>query len=173
MIIRQGTASDHQRIAQLHAKSWQHNYGHSFDAHYLRHDVLEDRLQVWEERLRQPAPSQHVILLEDEDILLGFVCLFLDDSERWGTYIDNLHVDPGHYNSGYGAVLLREVAKYVLKHCPDSGLYLWVLDKNTKGIQFYLRMKGIRHEQKTFENPGGGASIAIRIAWQDPRVLIV
>lgn len=169
---RPATVKDVPNLASLHTLSWKLNYRGSFSDHYLDYKVEQDRLDVWTQRYASPNPKQGVILAEEEGQLKGFVCTFLDYHKTWGAYLDNLHVQPELYGHGLGKVLMAKTAEWVIQERPDSPLYLWVLEKNVKGIRFYMRIGGINQGLKTFNNPGGGQSQAYRIEWEDPRVLI-
>jgi len=170
-VFREADKSDQFQIATLHALSWKLNYRGSFSDHYLDHEVDQDRLNIWSERFEQTNPKQGVILAEDEHQMKGFVCTFLDYHKTWGAYLDNLHVQPDLYGQGLGKVLMAKSAEWVVEERPGSPLYLWVLEKNVKGIRFYLRIGGTNQGLKVFDNPGGGQSQAYRIEWKDPSVL--
>ena len=159
-------------IAGLHSLSWKLNYRGSFSDHYLDHEVDHDRLAIWSQRFKDPNPKQGVILAEAQSKLLGFVCTFLDYHKTWGAYLDNLHVQPELYGQGLGKILMAKSAEWVLQERPESPLYLWVLEKNVKGIRFYLRIGGVNQGLKVFDNPGGGQSQAYRIEWRDVKVLV-
>ena len=172
MEYRLASKNDISNIAKLHVLSWQRNYRGSFQDRYLDHEIYEDRLNVWKERLNNPTDTQHVLLAEDHGKVMGFVCTFLDYHKDWGAYLDNLHVQPNLYGKGIGAELLRKSAGYVRTHRPDSPLFLWVLEKNKRGIRFYERMGGVNKGVSNFDNPGGGTSNTIRIVWEEPSELI-
>ena len=44
-------------IAHLHALSWEQNYQDEFSQDYLAHHVRGDRLQVWTDRMKNPAAN--------------------------------------------------------------------------------------------------------------------
>jgi len=171
MNFRLAQKSDTLSIAKLHAESWQLNYRGSLLDEYLDNEVHQDRLNIWTERLNNPSDLQHVLLAEEQGLLMGFVCTFLDYHESWGAYLDNLHVHPSSYGQGLGKQLIRKSAEYVLAERPTSELYLWVLEKNEGALRFYERLGGVNKGCEEFQNPGGGTSNAFRIVWEDPALL--
>src|SRR5439155_542896 len=74
---------------------------------FLDGPVYDDRATIWRERLTSPTPNQHTIVAEDNDTLLGFACALADNDPRWGTLLDNIHVDPMRKRSGIGTQLIR------------------------------------------------------------------
>lgn len=167
MQIRTATQADAPNIAQLHAQSWQIHYRGVYSDAYLDHQVLDDRMAVWQQRLKTPAANQFILVAEQEQQLLGFACLFFDDNPVFGTLLDNLHVSKLYQGMGLGRQLIAASVKAILVHSPQvDGFYLWVLEENAPAIQFYERIGGIRHETKSDENPGGGFSNKYRYVWR-------
>ncbi|MDQ6605013.1 MAG: hypothetical protein M3Z06_00525 [Actinomycetota bacterium] len=46
---------------------------------------------MWTDRLREADAQRYTILAENEG-LVGFANIFLEDDSRWGALLDNLHV---------------------------------------------------------------------------------
>src|SRR4051794_17878231 len=89
---RPATALDVDAVAGLHARSWRENYrGIVLDA-YLDGALLEERLQVWHDRLEHAPANQFVRLAVEGANLVGFVCAFGAHDPAWGSLVDNLHV---------------------------------------------------------------------------------
>lgn len=165
--------SDYRAIAALHAQSWKENYRGSFLDDYLDHHADADRLEVWSKRMTSTNPNQYVVLAERGDELVGFVCTFLDYHKDYGCYLDNLHTKSGHQGMGIGKRLMHESASYVVKQRPQSELYLWVLEKNQAAKNIYEKLGGVESGKEIFDNPGGGHSMAYRMVWSDPKVLMI
>lgn len=172
ILFRDATVQDISTVAALHTISWKLNYRGSFSESYLNHEVEQDRLSVWTSRLENSNSKQKVTLAIQDDTLIGFVCTFLDYHQKWGAYLDNIHVIPEMYGHGIGASLMKKSAQFVLKERPCSSLYLWVLEKNLGGIKFYNRIGGCTKELELFDNPGGGQSAVYRIEWKDPKIML-
>ncbi len=167
MEIRTATLADASRIAQLHAQSWQIHYRGVYSDAYLDHQVLDDRLEVWQQRLDTPTPNQHILIAEQDQQLLGFACLFFDNDPLYGTLLDNLHVSKQSQGKGLGRQLIAASIRAILQHQAQvDGFHLWVLEENAQAIQFYERIGGIRHDMVNSENPGGGFSNKYRYVWQ-------
>jgi ribosomal protein S18 acetylase RimI-like enzyme len=165
--FRLPNSNDVKSIAQLHAQSWQTNYRGSFKDEYLDGPVFDDRLAVWKERFTNPEPSQHIILAETNDMLCGFVCLFLDKDLEWGTLIDNIHVSGDFKGQGIGKILMSKANEYIRQHSKMDKYYLYVLKDNKSAITFYKRVGGIIQSSEILENPGGGSAEVCKIIWEN------
>lgn len=106
IMFRVACASDDLRVAELHTASWRSAYRGLLSDAYLDGDILAERGRLWEQRLAQPSGRQLVLLAEEGEALLGFVCVLLDEEPAWGAYLDNLHVRPGLTGRGLGRRLL-------------------------------------------------------------------
>jgi ribosomal protein S18 acetylase RimI-like enzyme len=168
--MRPARRSDAKAIAALHASSWQLAYRGILSDAYLDRDVLVDREAVWEERLRQPPPRQHVVVAEDGGLLLGFACVYLDENPAWGSLLDNIHVDRKAQRRGLGSELLRQVADVCVSSAPGSGLYLSVLENNTTAQQFYYAHGAENVGTETWDAPDGNHLLCFRLAWRLSRL---
>lgn len=164
---REATLIDAEAIAQLHSLSWQQNYRGIWRDDFLDGPVLDNRRQVWFERLSKPAPNQQVFVAEEKGLIYGFACVYADDDPVWGTLLDNLHVLRSQKGKGIGTQLLQSAARWAYTRNPDAGLYLWVLTQNTSAQLFYQKLGAVNQEVMLHENPGGGISDAYRYVWPD------
>jgi|SRR5215813_5164957 len=141
MVFRDGTPSDAHAIAHLHAESWCLAYRGILSDHYLDQQVHADRLTGWQKRLPTTADASSskmlLILALDSGKLLGFSCAFSEHDSSYGSYLDNLHVAPGLTGRGIGSGLLRLTMERLRDSGSKSGLYLWVLERNTRARRFY------------------------------------
>jgi GNAT superfamily N-acetyltransferase len=168
MKFRKASPLDAASVAELHAGSWRNSYRGILSDHFLDHEVFEDRLSQWRERLTDPQPStQMVLLAEEQGELLGFACVFLDADPRWGALLDNLHVRPGDQGRGLGQRLMGEEVSWILDRRPESGLYLWLYEGNHQAARFYERLGGHAVERQVQLAEGGTEVIAIRYGWQN------
>lgn len=170
--IRPATRDDIEPIARLHADSWQRTYRGMMRDEFLDGDVSDDRLTVWRERLTSPAGNQYVMVAHEAGGVLGFLCAFGAEDARWGTLVDNLHVRHDTQAKGIGRALMRECASWAVERYLDSGMYLWVAQKNHRAQRVYERLGGANVEALTHKQHGGGTVDSYRIAWPDPRVLL-
>ena len=87
--------------------------------------------------------------------------------------LENLHVAHDLKRQGAGTRLMSETARVLLSRRPSTGLYLWVLEQNTAGQDFYDARGGAAVERAVRGPfPGGGTAVALRYAWPDPANLI-
>ncbi|MEM9822687.1 MAG: GNAT family N-acetyltransferase [Bacteroidota bacterium] len=163
---------DVQAIATLHAQSWKKHYRGMLRDAYLRNEVVEDRLSVWTQRLSEPAQNQWILLAEEARQLCGFTCVYLNEHQRWGAYLDNLHVASQWQGRSLGKQLMQAAAAWVNEEVPSSGMYLWVLSQNNSAIRFYEKIGGTNYEEVIDELPGGGQGPILRFVWTDLQQLI-
>lgn len=99
---RVAVPADAERLAMLHAKSWQENYRGIWQDEFLDGAVMEDRLRVWKDRLQHSRPNQHVLIAESAGEMVGFACSYTENDDTWGTLLDNLHVAATCKGQGIG-----------------------------------------------------------------------
>ena len=157
-----------EAIARLHAYSWQIHYRGIFNDAYLDHDVVQERLDVWQRRFEKPSKDQFVVLANDQDLLCGFGCAFFNHDPEFGSLVDNLHVHPEWQGKGIGRNLMNHCIDQIAKLDQQFKMYLWVLKENHNARKFYERMGGRSVEQTTENNPGGGQAEILRIFWDQP-----
>jgi len=175
--FRSAAAADAERIAALHAESWRRHYRGAYADAFLDGDVLADRRTVWSRLLAAPGPDIVTILAEAGAELAGFVHVVLDDDERWGSLLDNLHVAHPRQRHGIGAALMTRAAQAVADRGTTGSMYLWVLEQNTAARAFYTARGGRAAERAFVESPGGvpgrldGRPAKLRYVWPDARDL--
>lgn len=165
MQFRHAIPTDAPQIAALHALSWQQTYRGILNDEYLDNDALPDRLEVWRQRLTEPAEKQWIWLAVYGQQLQGFICVLGDHDPVWGALVDNLHVHPDLKGQGLGARLMRQAAHWIKENCSMEPFYLWVYEENAPARMFYEKLGGVYRGSETFENPGGGQAQVARYAW--------
>ena len=171
MLIRTATQSDCSAIAELHASSWRLAYRGALSDEYLAGDVVSERRQLWESRLAEPAEHQHVFVAEHDNHLIGFACVYGNENGQWGSFLNNIHVAQAVQGRGVGASLLHATAELCMRLYGEAGLYLWVVQSNTKAQAFYTRYGAKNSETDVWHAPGGTVAPLFRFAWESPRVL--
>ncbi len=167
--LRNAGQDDAERIARLHANSWRQAYRGILPDDFLDGDLVANRLRIWNDRLARDRTDQLVYLAEDGQELVGFVCAFGDENPTWGSYIDNLHVTSGSMERGIGTLLMGHVAEWLLIRYPQSGVYLWVFEANTRARRFYERLGASNAETIADEpDPAAGPVPSCRYTWPGP-----
>lgn len=156
MTFRLATAPDAAAIAALHTLSWQKAYRGVFSDFYLDQEAAQERLTAWEERFSKPPPDLWVLLAEEKEELLGFVCLTPQEEPQHGIMLDNLHVGEDQQGKGIGKKLLLSAHTWVKQQYPGQAMFLYVLQANTPAIAFYEAIGGRRETGvPDWEAPGG------------------
>ena len=169
--LRAAAASDAETLAVLHTDSWRRTYRGMMSDAFLDGGALDNRRDVWRERLGTANPDQLVLLADDGTRIVGFICAFAQGDAGWGAYIDNLHVVRDWHGRGVGRVLMRAAAEWVCRMEPDAGVYLWVMEANAPARAFYDRLGGRNVETVEHPDPGGGHAPNCRYVWPDAGVL--
>jgi ribosomal protein S18 acetylase RimI-like enzyme len=170
--LRTAEAGDAESIAQLHTDSWQRTYRGMMTDDFLDGAALANRRQVWHGRLRSVRPDQFVCLAEDGPRIVGFICAYAGEDPVWGSYIDNLHVAHDRHGHGIGRDLMRRAAEWLRATHPDAGVYLWVMEANTRARAFYDHLGATNAGTVDKEDPGGGHAPNCRYVWPDLRPLL-
>ena len=168
---QEATLADAEAIAQLHAQSWQQHYRGIMRDDYLDDAVHKNRQTVWLERLHNLSVAQHIVLAVNRSELCGFACTYAQHDAQWGALLDNLHVSSAWQGKGIGRSLLQQSARWVSERAVSEGLYLWVFEKNVVARAFYDQQGGMKQEQITVDNPGGGKATIFRYVWTDLSLL--
>jgi GNAT superfamily N-acetyltransferase len=140
---RTATLEDAPAVADLHARSWRATYRGSYRDAYLDGPIDEERLAVWTSRLADLTPNQLVVLAEDDGGLVGFACAYGGHDASWGSFLDNIHVDPNRQGEGIGTGLFVAVVAWCREHHAEHGLYLKVLEPNITARRFYEGFGGV------------------------------
>lgn len=175
IILQRATADNVEAIAKLHTKSWRNSYKNILSDDYLDKHALQDRQAVWQKRFEVENLNQFVLIAKEGDSLVGFVCLFANYDQRFGSYLDNLHVDPSYQGQGLGKQLMQKVAIWLLNYSNDTSnqnaMYLWVFKANQAACRFYESLGGVNFEVSNEPMPDGNRVASIRFVWDDVSVL--
>jgi GNAT superfamily N-acetyltransferase len=112
-------------------------------------DAVEATAADLEEALFGHRPAVHAHVVEAEGRVAGIAVWFLNFSTwtgRHGVHLEDLYVDPAHRGRGYGAALLRELARI----CVANGyrrLDWSVLEWNRPSIEFYDSLGAVPMEE--------------------------
>ena len=166
MTYRPATPADADRIATLHARSWQETYRGIMPDDFLDSEVEDERLDEWRHRFEEQFSNRQIILAEDGGQLAGFACVVTDSDPIYGALLDNLHVAGAYKGRGIGRSLIRQAAEWVRQREPTSPFYLWVYEKNRPARVFYDSLGGINQEAVR-----GEYGVVLRYVWPDTQNL--
>ncbi|PSU35831.1 GNAT family N-acetyltransferase [Photobacterium lutimaris] len=173
MIIVKPAQSKHQHdITRLHAISWQSVYTGLLDEKYLSEDVFQERGAIWEQRFSQPSENQRIYVALENENLLGFICIYLDQDSEQGTLIENLHVDKDTKGKGVGKALLQHATRIIQTEASHSGAYLEVLSQNISAQHFYDYMGGKPIISQQWQAPEGSFVDELVYGWTSTAVIL-
>ena len=159
---------DADLVADLHARSWRAHYRGCLSDAYLDGPVVDERRGFWRRRLRHPTPDLWVRLAawNGESSLVGFACALLHHDVRWGTLVDNLHVDLTGKRRGIGRMLMKALAHHLDDESSAEAVHLFVLQANQAAIAFYEALGGEQVETVVMTEPDGSTPPVVRVAWR-------
>ena len=163
---RPATPADADRIAALHARSWQETYRGIMLDGFLDDEVEAERLEEWRNRFAEQPPNRQIIVAEDGQQLVGFACVLTGSDPVYGALLDNLHVASSYKGRGVGRSLIKQAADWVQQREPTSPFYLWVYEQNHPARAFYDGLGAINQEAVRGEH-----GIVLRYVWPDTRKL--
>ncbi len=171
--LRDATERDSAAIARLHADSWRSAYRGIMSDEYLDNRAYSERAALWQARFSEkPNKPFFTILAETDGQLAGFACVFPNEDPIFGSFLDNLHVTPERTGQGIGRLLLNGVARRLLADGTLGGVYLWVIEKNTRARHFYSKAGAVEVETAVMPMPDGGRHTEARCYWPHPARLL-
>ncbi|MGF1715894.1 GNAT family N-acetyltransferase [Photobacterium chitinilyticum] len=170
--INIATTDDMAAIAALHASSWQAIYRGLLSDKYLSHDIFPDRRNIWQQRFAAPKIHQRILVAREGESLCGFICIYLDNHQEWGTLIENLHINQGYQGLGLGKQLLQSAAKLSHQQAPNKGMYLEVLAGNQAAQKFYQKLGAFNTKVQQWQAPDGSKVDEFVYRWQSVPPLI-
>ena len=170
--IRSARACDAVAVAELQTLSWRNTYRGMLSDNFLNDKLFANRSELWNRRLGSPADNQYTIVAEHDEDVVGFACAFGGENPKWGSLLDNLHVQPTQRGRGIGKILMAAIANWCSLEYSKTGLYLMVFAQNAQARQFYERLGGTAAlGEVIWMAPDGTAVNEIRYVWNDPKEL--
>ena len=139
-MIRPATHLDIPRIAEIHALAWQEAYADIIDPAIMATITKEARQEAWTEWFTHTDQTVHVLQTGNE--ISGFTRVSppfkgADDLPDYGE-LSHLYQHPSAIGTGIGHHLF-EHAKQLITHTGKTGMFLWVLEENSRARTFYER----------------------------------
>jgi GNAT superfamily N-acetyltransferase len=186
--LRDAIDADCAAIARLHAESWRSAYRGILSDEYLDSRAHSDRAALWQSRFSERASKPFfVILAEIGSQLAGFACVFPNEDQVYGAFVDNLHVTPQLTRQGIGRRLLNAVGLRLIadqSHAKQphtdqahsshghAGIYLWAIEQNLNARRFYSRVGAVEVGSEAFAMPDGRTVREVRCCWPNPARLV-
>ncbi len=164
--------SDVAIIAALHADSWRSVYRGILLDEFLDADLIANREALWHKRLSELSDLTFGFVAREGGQPVGFVFVYGRRDEKWGSLIENLHVQPALKGKGIGRKLLPAIAERCNLLAPDEGMYLHVYEKNVAACGFYDSIGGKPALREVCPVPGGGTAAELTYIWDTPAALL-
>jgi GNAT superfamily N-acetyltransferase len=161
-VIRDALPSDARRFEEIRVAGWKAAYGGMIDADYLAQlSVSDERIAMWEERIRDAGPRSVYLAAEADDLVVGLAVLLdsRDDDVPEAAELLALYIDPDLRSSGIGGRLLNGG----FARMPQPVQILWTLEGNAPARAFYERRGFVTDgAQKELDVPGRPLEIRYR-----------
>ena len=172
-ILVRASLDDARDIAALQTESWRSAYRNLLPGEFLAGPVVENRRQMWEERMEVPDGDGRLVLKAmDGHVLAGFTCVVRDADPAWGPLLDNLHVKPALKGRGIGWMLFKASLKWSAAAAPGQPMHLWVIEGNAGARAFYDRQGGAVTDRRIVEVIAGTYLPALRYVWTCPERIL-
>jgi GNAT superfamily N-acetyltransferase len=140
--VRRATERDADRIAAVHVRSWQVAYRGLLPDELLDRLSVEQRKQMWSERLAPQDEASFTLVAEADGVIAGFCSVALpsrdDDAGRYTGELAAIYVQPRRWRAGIGGALLAAMLE-ALSRRGWSEVTLWVFASNHAARAFYER----------------------------------
>jgi GNAT superfamily N-acetyltransferase len=133
--IRRAAVGDAAAIAEVHVRTWQGAYVHTFGAERLARMDVVARVERWRRWL---AEGQDVFVAVDEDRVVGFVWVGPSRDPSADAELYAIYVLPDSWGTGAGGGLMRAGVE-ALREAGHHEAILWVLEENPRARRFYER----------------------------------
>ncbi|MBV9076304.1 MAG: GNAT family N-acetyltransferase, partial [Methylobacteriaceae bacterium] len=128
--------------------------------------IEAERRRVWQDRFAEGLSRRVIAVAETgPGPLAAFACLEAEADPRWGTLIDNLHVDPARKGRGLGGYVLAAALRALPADALSRPAYLYVIEANARARAAYDAWSGEVVEALTKDEPDGSAIPVLRYAW--------
>ena len=115
-------------IGQVHSEAWRQAYVGVFSESFLREDTVEKRKQEFLESFGNKDIFYYVVY---EDITPVGIIKVIEEFDAYE--IASFYILEKYRNKGYGT----QAILYLKRELNKKRIRLWVLEDNTKAIQFY------------------------------------
>jgi len=145
IMIRNANESDIPRIAEIHICGWRYAYrGLINDTELFSNRLVAKSILNIEKKYKDGI---NIIIYEDESdqILKGFAFHgpARDDDRKTSYEVYALYIQPEFTRNGIGYELMQKAIEIAIsKKFPE--IIVWVLEKNIRGMNFYIKNGFIR-----------------------------
>ncbi len=152
--LRAAEESDAAAVAAVHARSWGRAYRDHLPEPYRLPWPGQDREERWHE-LIVSAPPRFATTVAVDGPVLGFCSTLTPagDDRSAAAEVAAIYVDPDHWRSGIGAVLI-EYALATLTATGNRRVTAWLFAGNEGALAFYERF-GFRPDGTSKTHPSG------------------
>jgi ribosomal protein S18 acetylase RimI-like enzyme len=133
--VRRAKIADTPAMGRVHVRAWQAAYRGVMPDDYLDALSSGERERMWSDALNQRDRSRPVLVVEDDEHVVGFAAVGPSSDARTGE-LYSINVEPESWGNGHGRALLA-AAEADLATLGYDEAQLWVLPDNQRARQFY------------------------------------
>lgn len=168
--IRPAQASDAPALTAINVLGWQQAYrGIVPEEALAQMSPANPKTIAWWESYIQQLPATDLVLVAEEDGVIGYINLSQDPEEtKLGIELRRFYIHPNHWRSGIGSLLMQAAVTH-LQSQGWPGLYLWTLRDSILSRRFYEKRGGrlTPNAEKTFARPGFALPM-VQYTWSTP-----
>lgn len=163
-LIRDAKREDAPAIAKVHVDTWRTTYKGVVPDEYLAQISYERRLAMWQSILSRPNEKEHLLILEHEGVVIGFVSAgaMRDGEDPKAGEVFAVYILESFQGQGQGRKLI-EASLSRLKAAGFQTMTLWALEEN-EACGFYTHCGGEPVAEK-WEEIGGKRLKEVAFRW--------
>jgi GNAT superfamily N-acetyltransferase len=137
--VRPATLNDVDQIVTIHEAGWRAGYSHLFEPELLERAIAK-HCHRWASVLAgRTHPNEDILLLENDDELVGFAHFGPADLEVPRKEIHSFYIHPDHWGTGAASFLMQQVIG-VLDAAGTDAVYLTTYAGVNRARRFYARV---------------------------------
>ena len=147
--IRTANIGDAKGIASVHVRTWQCAYKGQITDSYLDSLSIEKKTKSWKKSFENPKKGVFPYVAVIDENVIGWCTTGVSRDKDLADEVGELYgiyVDPDYIGKGAGSLLMNKSLNKLKKEGYKKAT-LWVLDTNTKTIEWYEH-KGWKIEGK-------------------------
>lgn len=156
VVVRPADASDVDRIAEIHVRSWQAAYREILPEDFLAALSIDRRRESW----ASMVGDEQTFVVEVDGTVDGFVRVAPAEDSTLGE-VQSIYLEPSSHRRGLGTALLT-AGEHRLRELGFDDAILWVFVANTPARRFYEARSWMAEARTALMELGGRQLTEIR-----------